>query len=220
MIRQAHTYLVGAMGGTTLIVVAIAVFVLLVSAQVFRDWPIAALGGGDGGSAEVSDGRPAAGATAARHAARGPRDTPRARARSSGRRDGGGALATSGVGAGAGGTETGGSGAAGGGSGGGSAQIPSESAPGGSGASGSGGGGGGGDGSTGNTSSPSQQVSGTVKDTVNQVDETVSGGTVGDSGVTQVTDGVVDSVAGPESTVGKAVDETAATVGDVLQPGH
>ena len=43
MIRQAHTYLVGAMGGATLIAIAIAVFVLLVSAQVFRDWPIAAL---------------------------------------------------------------------------------------------------------------------------------------------------------------------------------
>ena len=47
MIRQARTYLVGAMSGATLIAIAIAVFVLLVSAQVFRDWPIAALGGGD-----------------------------------------------------------------------------------------------------------------------------------------------------------------------------
>ena len=44
MIRQAHTYLVSAMSGATLIAIAIAVFVVLVSAQVFRDWPIAALG--------------------------------------------------------------------------------------------------------------------------------------------------------------------------------
>src|ERR1700733_10665942 len=54
MIRQAHTYLVGAMGGATLIAVAVVVFVVLVSAQVFRDWPIAALGGGSEPTA-VSD---------------------------------------------------------------------------------------------------------------------------------------------------------------------
>ncbi|MGC1166488.1 MAG: hypothetical protein WA862_10300, partial [Solirubrobacterales bacterium] len=55
MIRQAHTYLVGAMGGATLIALAIVVFAVLVSAQVFRDWPIAALDGG--GEAAVSSGR-------------------------------------------------------------------------------------------------------------------------------------------------------------------
>ena len=43
MIRQAHNYLVGALSGVTLIGIAIAVFVVLVSAQVFHDWPIAAL---------------------------------------------------------------------------------------------------------------------------------------------------------------------------------
>src|ERR1700709_70059 len=78
MIRQAHTYLVGAMGGATLIAIAIAVFVMLVSAQVFRDWPIAALGGGGDEAASVSKGHegsaeatgaaaaPATGRTAAR----------------------------------------------------------------------------------------------------------------------------------------------------------
>src|SRR5215218_8274203 len=76
MIRQAHTYLVSAMSGATLIAIAIAVFVLLVSAQVFTDWPLRALGNGDGPAA-VSDGQPlgvddgsaAAAATTARNAA-------------------------------------------------------------------------------------------------------------------------------------------------------
>lgn len=47
MIRQAHTYLVGALSGATLIGIAIGVFVLLVSAQVFHEWPIADLGSHD-----------------------------------------------------------------------------------------------------------------------------------------------------------------------------
>src|ERR1044072_7293733 len=60
MIRQAHTYLVGAVGGATLIAIAIAAFVLLVSAQVFRDWPLAALGSGDD-TAAVAEAQPAGG---------------------------------------------------------------------------------------------------------------------------------------------------------------
>ncbi len=60
MVRQAHTYLVGAMSGATLIAIAIAFFVVLVSAQVFRDWPLAALGGGDE-TAAVSRAHPAGG---------------------------------------------------------------------------------------------------------------------------------------------------------------
>ncbi len=44
MIRQAHSYLVGALSGVTLIGIAIAVFVVIVSAQVFHEWPIAATG--------------------------------------------------------------------------------------------------------------------------------------------------------------------------------
>src|SRR4051794_24092378 len=55
MIRQAHTYLVGAVGGATLIALAIVAFALLVSAQVFKDWPIAALGSDD--TAAVSSGQ-------------------------------------------------------------------------------------------------------------------------------------------------------------------
>ena len=44
MIRQAHTYLAGAVSGTALIAVAVVVFVLLVSLQALRDWPLAGLG--------------------------------------------------------------------------------------------------------------------------------------------------------------------------------
>jgi hypothetical protein len=45
MIRQAHRYFVGAMSGATLIGIAIAVFVVLVSAQVFHAFPLGALTG-------------------------------------------------------------------------------------------------------------------------------------------------------------------------------
>ena len=58
MIRQAHTYMAGAMSGATLIAIAIAAFVLLVSAQVFKSWPIPDLGGGEG-QVHVSDARAA-----------------------------------------------------------------------------------------------------------------------------------------------------------------
>lgn len=47
MIRQAHTYLVGALSGVVVIGIAIAAFVVLVSAQVFHDLPIPALSSSD-----------------------------------------------------------------------------------------------------------------------------------------------------------------------------
>lgn len=51
MVRQARTYFAGAVSGVTLIGLAIALFVVLVSAQVFHQWPIAALGFGHDDSA-------------------------------------------------------------------------------------------------------------------------------------------------------------------------
>ena len=69
---------------------------------------------------------------------------------------------------------------------------------------------GGGGGTT--TSSTSSKVTSTVNETVNQVDETVTGGALEATGVTQVTEEVVNGVVGPESTVGKTVDETVKTV--------
>ena len=45
---------------------------------------------------------------------------------------------------------------------------------------------------------------------------TALGGTLHESGVTPVTEGVVDGVTGPESPVGKVVDETVGAVGGLL----
>jgi hypothetical protein len=59
-------------------------------------------------------------------------------------------------------------------------------------------------------------VTGTANGTVNQVDETVTGGALDKTGVTGVTEGVVEGVAGPESPVGKVVDETVGAVGGLL----
>jgi len=251
VIRQAHTYLVGAVGAATLIAIAIAVFVLLVSAQVFRDWPIAALGDGGGESAAVSAAQPASGpgpgdaassavggrAVAARGAtARPARDgvdgSPGSVAGSdgvvvsSGSQEAAAPVGSTGGGAGEGGS--GGSPQAASG-----APSPGPAAAGGGSSSSSGGGGGGGGGNSGGSAeggsggagggssgggapSTSGQVTETVNNTVSGVDETALGGTLNNTGVTTVTEGVVNGVAGPESTVGKVVDEAAGAVGGLL----
>ena len=43
MVRQAQTYLAGAVSGTALIAVAVVAFVLFVSAAGPEDWPLAGL---------------------------------------------------------------------------------------------------------------------------------------------------------------------------------
>src|SRR3954452_8727874 len=79
MIRQAHTYLAGAVSGTALIAIAIAVFVMLVSLQAARDWPFAGLvgSGDDASTPETAPAVPAAaraaGAAAGATAAAGKR---------------------------------------------------------------------------------------------------------------------------------------------------
>lgn len=214
MIRQAHTYLVSAMSGATLIAIAIAAFVLLVSAQVFRDWPLAALGSGDD-SPSVSKAErlgptpaAAAGATAGPGASAATTAGGGGNGKSAG---GGGSTATAAPeGGGAGGGEAPG----GGGPGGSGTGSPASPAP--STAATSAGGAGGGSGSR--TTSTSGKVTETVNGTVNQVDETVTGGALNEAGVTPVTEGVVNGVAGPEPPVGKVVDETAGAVGGAL-PG-
>ena len=71
MIRQAHTYLAGAVSGTVLIAVAVAIFVMLVSIQAAKDWPVAGLvGGDDAASTSVGPGRPAVAVKAHRAATR------------------------------------------------------------------------------------------------------------------------------------------------------
>jgi hypothetical protein len=227
------------MGGATLIAIAIVVFAVLVSAQVFRDWPIAALGDG-GGETAVSSAEPAGGAvpvgsgTASNAGAKsvtavtGETKRHQTSTRTS---DNAGSVATGDLattGAGQGSTETGGS--AGGQDGGSETTAspqtdssPSDSsgsassggggsAPAGGAGGGSAGGGGGGATSGNTTPSTSGQVTETVNNTVSQVDETVLDGTLENTGVTGVTEGVV----GPESVVGKVVDETVGAVGGLL----
>jgi hypothetical protein len=228
MIRQAHTYLVSAMSGATLIAIAIVVFVLLVSAQVFRDFPLAGLNGGDDGKAHVSDAR-AATAPAAVPAKANPAQQRSTGSRSAGK-DGGatdpaasGDLASTATPAApseSAGSEGDGPSAGNQGSAGSPASSPTASAPSspsqGSASSGGGSSSGGSGAGGGSATTPSGKVTETVNNTVNQVDETVTGGTLGKAGVTEVTEGVVNGVVGPESTVGKVVDETVKTVGGLL----
>jgi hypothetical protein len=241
MVRQAHTYLVGAMSGATLIAIAIAVFVVLVSAQVFKDWPLAALGGGDE-TAAVSKAHPAGGsaagaaagaaaivaaagktAPAAGEPAGGAAGSRGSVAGGDGIASGGGQITTTAPGESAPGSgQSDGSGSAA------SPQSPGSTSPSGSSSSGggstgsgsSGGGGGGATGGGGSTSgtasTPSAQVTETVNGTVAKVDETALGGTLHEAGVSEVTESVVNGVAGPESTVGKVVDETVGAVGGLL----
>ena len=55
----------------------------------------------------------------------------------------------------------------------------------------------------------------TANNTVSQVD-----GTLGETGVIEAAQGVVNGVAGPESPVGHAVDESSGAVGGLLDPHH
>src|ERR1700712_921015 len=224
MIRQAHTYLVSAMSGATLIAIAIVVFVLLVSAQVFRDFPLAGLGGDGDGRAHAADPRAATAAAAATTKASTIASTPTRRSTGSrGGRDADAAkpahpagdvaaTATPAVPSEPAGSEGGGPSGGNQGSADAPASSPAASVPGspsqGSSSSGGNSGSGGSKSGGGSATTPSGKVTETVNNTVNQVDETVTGGALGKSGVTEATDGVVNGVVGPESPVGKAVDET------------
>jgi hypothetical protein len=59
-----------------------------------------------------------------------------------------------------------------------------------------------------------------VNETVNGVDESVLGGTLEETGVSQVTEEVVTGVAGPESPVGQTVEGVGEAVGGLLGGGH
>lgn len=287
MIRQAHTYLVGALSGVVVIGIAIAAFVVLVSAQVFHDLPIPALSGSDQKAASVSQGKAVAGspehqavattgtaqpgqAAANANAANGTRagaTNPHPPARhqatpvtpaqdatapaevvettpsdSSGRGDrgsstaggnsgspspppsseshapssspnpgsagGGNATSTSGPSSSSGGSGSGGSTSTSGSSGGAPATGTS----------------GGGPTTTAppatpvTTGKPSEVVTEGVNNVVGTVDEAV-GGTLSESGVTKVTEEVVNGVAGPESVVGKTIDGISEVVGGLVG-GH
>jgi hypothetical protein len=207
---------------------------------VFTNWPVAALGGGE--SSEVSDARAtvaadasandsaaaasvsAAAGAAKSNAAANTATRAGAKNAATGKSDlvdnGGAELEGTPAGA---PTEAGSPGAQGGGSSPStSAQSQNPSAPSNDSSSSSGGGGGssGGGSSGGSASTPTGQVTETVNGTVNKVDETVLGGTLHETGVTEVTEGVVNGVVGPESTVGHVLDETLKGVGGLLNGNH
>ena len=58
-----------------------------------------------------------------------------------------------------------------------------------------------------------------VNETVNTVDEAALGGTLKETGVTEVTEGVVNGLIGPESVVGKTVNGVGEVVGGLLGGG-
>jgi hypothetical protein len=58
-----------------------------------------------------------------------------------------------------------------------------------------------------------------VNETVNEVDEAALGGTLKETGVTEVTEGVVNGLVGPESVVGKTVNGVGETVSGLLGGG-
>jgi hypothetical protein len=286
LIRQAHTYLVGALSGVVVIGIAIAAFVVLVSAQVFHDLPIPALSSSDQKAAAVSQGKalsspdsnavattggvstgtaqpnhtaananaagggptgttnssPAAGgrhhrAATPTHDVTGPAEiveptpstsTPTGNTGStSGGGKSGGSHASqpssnsntpttpSSGGNSVGGNSTSSSGTSGNGGSGTSAPTTT------SGSTGSGSTGGGGTTTTSppptpvTTAKPSEAITETVNGAVGTVDE-ATGGALSESGVTHVTEEVVNGVAGPESVVGKTVDGVGEVVGGLL----
>ncbi|HVX33808.1 MAG TPA: hypothetical protein VHA80_11770 [Solirubrobacterales bacterium] len=295
MIRQAHTYLVGALSGVVVIGIAIAAFVVLVSAQVFHDLPIPALTSSDqkpaavspakalhGSSAAVATtGGVSAGTTQPNHAAAnrnaaggdaqggatssrapahratsstpthegtGPAEpvqtTPTTDAGEVGSPTGGDSAGVNGSqpssnsnanqtsnspsssskpgSVGGGNSTSGSSGTSGAGNG--TPTNSSGSSGGGSPSTGGSGGGGGGSTTTSppatpvTTAKPSEAITESVNKVVGTVDE-VTGGALSETGVSKVTEEVVNGVVGPESVVGKTVDGVGEVVGGLIN-GH
>ncbi len=259
MIRQARRYLVGAVSSVTVISIAIVAFVLLVSAQVFKDWPIAALGGGNEQAAVSEASAVFAGSTPTAALAKtvkpGTSATPvRTPATSGGDQSSGGANRgvapqdNTSVGSSAppltesepvtSAPQSSSPGSSPSSPADTSSPSPDQSSPTSS----------GGDNATGTSSGSSKGSSGskspgqvveeivapvtgkggsttakvteTVNNTVNSVDEAVTGGALNETGVTGLTEEVVNGVVGPESALGNTVDETANAVGGLLGGQH
>jgi hypothetical protein len=279
VIRQAHTYLVGALSGVTLIAIAIGAFIVLASAQVFQEWPIANPGGQHqrpgvaaakalpgGGQTAAAGGAGTSTTKVHRNATKAGTNAPAPHSRSTTNRkadptgeveNGSGAVVattptptpstgddrtSSGGGSGSHSSQpstsshnsssstsptspnsSSGSGGSNGSSG--SSGTGTSTSSGGS----SGSGGSGGSGSGGGGTSPTAPltagikippVAETVNETVNGVDETVLGGTLEETGVSKVTEEVVNGVAGPESVVGQAVEGVNEAAEGLLGAGH
>ena len=220
MIRQAHNYLAGAVSGTVLIAIAVAIFVMLVSVQAARDWPFADLVGGDDTGLDPC-GRPGrTGRESERHRDRGARCGRHGCATAVAvaappRASSGAAVDVTATAP----TDSGRAPSAGGGSPT-ATKSPSQS----SGGNGSGGGGGtgGGEHRLRRGGKTSETATGATEDVVSGADG-ASGGAVGASGAGQVVEDTVQGRRRPESTVGGTVDKTVKgageTVGGLLEPG-
>lgn len=237
MIRQAHTYLAGAVSSTALVAAAVVAFVMLVSLQALKEWPLTEIGGfGGNDSAVTAPDNPGAGAAAAQAptagaAAAAPTGARRAAPNRGGHARGAEADQVASVDTSP--TATSGSPATdapsskpadhqGGGTPPSATSSPTGSASS-SPTSGNGGGSsnpgaGAGSGSSAGSKTTSGAVTETVNKTVSGVDE-ATGGVLGSTGVTGVTEKAVEEVAGPESVVGKTVDEVGKTVGGLLGGG-
>ncbi len=240
MAQQARNYLTGAVSGTALIGLAVVAFVMLVSLQTLRDWPLAGLGLGGGADSNVGSTTAPSGPPVFSAASVG-RGTPPTSAAGVGTRSGGtfagngndsaspgvaSPLASSPSAPAA--ESPAGSPADAGGS---SPSSPTSSAASsGSSSSRSSGGGaakspgsGSGEGGGSGGSSVSGAATNAVNETVSGVDN-VTGGALGATGVPKVTEEVVNGVAGPESPVGEVVDRTVEkvqeTVGGLLGGGR
>lgn len=194
VIRQAQTYFASAVSGTALIGAAIVAFVLLVSLQALRDWPLAGIGGTGGGGAQERTGAGEGASQAAGTSAKGGEATARAGAggTAGAHRNGADGKAVGHAGTGVGGTPSSGAQAprlpesaqagSGGGSTGSSAGSDGKS---------SGGSAGGGE----SSQSATGTVAKTVNETVSGVDE-ATGGTLGETGVTKVTEETANGLLG------------------------
>ena len=219
------------MSGATLIAIAIAAFVLLVSAQVFKSWPIAGLGGGESDRSHGLRrarrrrlGRPPTAGAATRPVPRAGQPSAAGNAVDAGRPPPGQRRAANPATTGARGRRPGRRAArpaarraAAAPTGPAPAQQPASQRPGGGGGCGGSGGGG--------------RLGGSGSSTSGQLTETrqrhrqrrrrrrARRDPAAKAASTEVTEGVVNGVAGPESTVGGTVDETVEGAVGGLLPG-
>lgn len=202
MIRQARTYLLGAVSGTVVIAAAVVAFVVVVSLQAVGDWPIAGLALRGANSAAVAPARPVAKSTPAAATGVVEKRRPGAESRGAGRHDGRRSHGKPPPSVpGPGGSAPGNGGSTQPGSPGGAASATG--AP--SGGADPPGRGEGGD-------SPSRAAGGVVDGVVSGADKAIAGA-LGGGGAGGTAEGAVDKAAGPGSTAGHAADNAAGAVG-------
>jgi hypothetical protein len=203
VIRQARTYLTGAVSATALIAAAVIAFVVLVSLQALESWPLAGSPSGE----EARRAKQPAAALVAHRAKAGTHGvaagSPAARRHAAaGNRTRAGIGATSGTGGGSTGSEQSGGPSSNGGS------APSGEAT-------SSGGGSGSASHFAGTPTPVETVTGTASGTVGKVEQTVE-----ETGVTTTTGAAVQQVAGPDSTVSGVSGKLTEAADGLTGAGH